>query len=446
MPGNVPGMNSVSVSSMSLPLLSQLPSSQHQFLVAFSGGLDSTVLLHRLVQWRRQRHEIALRAIHIHHGLSPNADAWVQHCQQQCENWQVPLVVCHVNLVDEGNGIEAQARKARYNAFEHALLPGELLLTAQHLDDQSETFLLALKRGSGPAGLASMPASMSFASTQLLRPLLNETRASLVEWAQQHDLQWIDDESNEDDRYDRNFLRLRVLPQLNDRWPHFADAVARSAALCGEQEQLLDELLADELAAATGTSGELSIGALTLMSSLRRNAILRRWIAAHHVLMPARDMLIRIWQEVALAKEDAAPGLRLGNKVVRRYQGQLWLVALLPKMRESVIDWISPSTALILPEELGVLLLVSGGMLRAPGAGDKVSIRFQASGVLHIVGRNGGRKLKKIWQELGVPPWLRDTTPLLFYDETLIAAAGRFVTREGAVESGERGVDLRWDK
>lgn len=446
MPGNVPGMNPITVSAMILPLLSHLPATQRQFLVAFSGGLDSTVLLHQLVLWRNKLPGISLRAIHIHHGLSPNADHWVTHCQQLCESWQVPLVVCRVNLVDEGNGIEAQARKARYNAFEKAILPGELLLTAQHLDDQSETFLLALKRGSGPAGLASMPQAMPFAGSQLLRPLLNETRTSLEHWAQQHGLRWIDDESNNDDRYDRNFLRLRVLPELNARWPHFAEAVARSAALCGEQEQLLDELLADELAAATSHDGGLLIAALAPLSTVRRGALLRRWLAARKAAMPSREMLARIWQEVALAREDAEPCLRLGNLDVRRYQGQLWLVGVLPALRDKVIDWPAPFTALTLPDDCGRLSLITGGELRAPLADETVTIRFQASGSLHIVGRNGGRKLKKIWQELGVAPWLRDTTPLLFYGETLIAAAGQFVTREGVVEAGNRGVYLKWEK
>lgn len=446
MPGNVPGMNSVSVSTMTLPLLTHLPASQRQFLVAFSGGLDSTVLLHRLVQWHNEQPDIALRAIHIHHGLSPNADHWAAHCQQLCDSWQVPLTVCRVHLVDEGNGIEAQARKARYSAFEQALLPEELLLTAQHLDDQSETFLLALKRGSGPAGLAGMPESMPFAGTQLLRPLLNETRASLENWAQQYGLQWIEDESNNDDRYDRNFLRLRVLPQLSTRWPHFAEAVARSAALCGEQEQLLNELLADELAAAMSPDGGLAIAALVPLSPARRGAILRRWLASQHALMPSREALVRLWQEVALAREDAEPCLRLGGRDVRRYQGQLWLVKMLPVLRDNVIDWPAPHSPLRLPEDYGVLSLMAGGELRAPTPDETVSIRFRASGILHIVGRNGGRKLKKIWQELGVPPWRRDTTPLLFYGETLIAAAERFVTREGAVGTGEQGVQLKWEK
>ncbi len=446
MPGNVPGMISVLVNTMILPLLSRLPVHQRQFLVAFSGGLDSTVLLHRLVQWRHQQPDISLRAIHIHHGLSVNADTWAAHCQQICEGWQVPLVVHRVQLVDEGDGIEAQARKARYAAFTQALVPGDLLLTAQHLDDQCETFLLALKRGSGPAGLAGMPETLPFADTMLLRPLLNETRESLLRWAQQHGLSWVEDESNADDAYDRNFLRLRVLPVLNARWPHFADAVARSAALCGEQEQLLDELLAEELAAATHRDGGLSIAALETLSAVRRAALLRRWLSAQKAPMPSREMLRRVWQEVALAREDATPCLCLGEHEIRRYQGYLWWVKTLTGQRENVLLWSDPFLPLTLPDGLGVLRLMPGDELRPPKADEAVSVRFQATGTLHIQGRNGGRKLKKIWQELGVAPWRRDTTPLLFYGESLIAAAGVFVTQEGKAENGQPGMRLMWQK
>ena len=140
---------------MTLTLNRQLLTSR-QILVAFSGGLDSTVLLHQLVQWRTENPGVTLRAIHVHHGLSANADAWVTHCENVCQQWQVPLVVERVQLAQEGLGIEAQARQARYQAFARTLLPGEVLVTAQHLDDQCETFLLALKRGSGPAGLSAM--------------------------------------------------------------------------------------------------------------------------------------------------------------------------------------------------------------------------------------------------------------------------------------------------
>lgn len=415
----------------------------HQILVAFSGGLDSTVLLHQLVLWRTRYPDVSLRAIHIHHGLSPHADEWVAHCESICAQWQVPLVVERVHLEDDGLGIEAQARRARYQAFAQTLLPGEVLTTAQHLDDQCETFLLALKRGSGPAGLSAMGERSPFAGTWLIRPLLMQTRDALERWARTHALSWIEDESNQDDAYDRNFLRLRIVPLLQQRWPHFAEATARSAALCAEQESLLDELLAGDLADCVTAQGTLLLEPLTAMSGIRRAALLRRWLAGLNAPMPSRDGLERIWQEVAQAREDASPSLRVGEYDIRRYRSQLWWVKPVIGQSETAIPWPHRQTPLALPAGLGTVQLVQGGELRVPGADEPVSIRFKAPGLLHIVGRNGGRKLKKIWQEQGIPPWRRDTTPLLFYGDTLIAAAGVFVTREGIAE-GEEGVRLLW--
>jgi tRNA(Ile)-lysidine synthase len=412
--------------------------SPRKILVAFSGGLDSTVLLHKLVGWREQSPDITLRAIHIHHGLSVNADAWATHCQQVCREWAVPLEVVKVTLAENGLGVEAHAREARYAAFRASLQPGEVLVTAQHLDDQCETFLLALKRGSGPAGLSAMAAESEFAGTTLLRPLLNEKREDLERWAVAHALRWIEDESNQDDRYDRNFLRLRVLPLLTERWPHFAEATARSAALCGEQEQLLDELLADELTALTGTQGQLAVEPLLNVSENRRAALLRRWLARHHAAMPSRAMLERIWREVALAREDANPLLQVDPFEIRRYQQHLWLIPTYERQSDTQIAWPDLTQPLLLPDS-SELLLVAGTEVRAPNEDERLSVRYAASGNLHIVGRNGGRRLKKIWQELGVAPWLRDTTPLLFYGETLIAAAGYFVTVEGQFREGNNG-------
>ncbi|EOG5747428.1 tRNA lysidine(34) synthetase TilS [Enterobacter roggenkampii] len=426
---------------MTLPAIAHAVSPYRQLLVGFSGGLDSTVLLHRLKRWRDQEPDVQLRAIHIHHGLSPHAEEWVAHCEALCAAWAIPLLVERVTLAEEGLGIEAQARKARYAAFAGALRTGEALVTAQHLDDQCETFLLALKRGSGPAGLSAMPERSEFGGTTLLRPLLGETRASLEAWAREHQLSWIEDESNQDDGYDRNFLRLRVLPLLSERWPHFADATARSAMLCAEQESLLDELLSDELAELISEDGALAIAPLKAMSPVRRAALLRRWLASHHATMPSRAMLGRIWDEVALAREDATPCVHLNGFDVRRFKGELWWVKSNPSLTDVVLDWPSHDEPLVLPCDIGSLSLVTPGHVRLPKADEPVTVRFKASGMLHIVGRNGGRKLKKIWQECNVPPWLRDTTPLLFYGETLIAAAGVFITEEGWAETG---VSLEW--
>ncbi|HFT1962888.1 TPA: tRNA lysidine(34) synthetase TilS [Enterobacter ludwigii] len=426
---------------MTLPAIAQAVSPYRQLLVGFSGGLDSTVLLYRLKLWRDNEPDIQLRAMHIHHGLSPHADAWVAHCEAVCAAWAIPLTVERVHLHDEGLGIEAQARKARYAAFAAELQPDEALVTAQHLDDQCETLLLALKRGSGPAGLSAMPERADFAGSHLLRPLLGETRASLETWAREHGLSWIEDESNQDDRYDRNFLRLRVVPLLSERWPHFAEAAARSAMLCAEQESLLDELLSEVLAELITEQGSLTIAPLEAMSPARRAALLRRWLASHGAAMPSRAMLARLWDEVALAREDATPCVHLNGFDVRRYKGALWWVKSSPSLADRVLDWPSLAEPLLLPCDAGRVSLVPTGHVRLPEPGEPVTVRFKAGGLLHIVGRNGGRKLKKIWQESNVPPWRRDTTPLLFYGETLIAAAGVFITQEGWAETG---VQFEW--
>lgn len=211
----------------------------------------------------------------------------VTHCENVCQQWQVPLVVERVQLAQEGLGIEARARQARYQAFARTLLPGEVLVTAQHLDDQCETFLLALKRGSGPAGLSAMAEVRSLPERGLFARC-SPARGELVQWARQYDLRWIEDESNQDDSYDRNFLRLRVVPLLQQRWPHFAEATARSAALCAEQESLLDELLADDLAHCQSPQGTLQIVPMLAMSdAAARRLSAAGWQGRMHRCLPA---------------------------------------------------------------------------------------------------------------------------------------------------------------
>ena len=422
-----------------LHLEQQLAGHQH-LLVAYSGGLDSSVLLHQLVCLRQHSPELHLRAIHIHHGLNPQADGWVKHCQQQCAEWQVPLEVVKVQVNSREKGIEAAARHVRYQAFLDHLQPGEALLTAQHQDDQSETLLLALKRGSGPAGLSAMPAYARLDTHPHLRPLLTCSRLQLEIWAAEHQLKWIEDDSNQDERFDRNFLRQRVLPLLTTRWPYFSQAVSRSASLCAEQEQLLDELLAEALKELVDQQGSLAIEPLLGMSEARRGALLRRWIARQQGLMPSRDALLRIWQEVACSREDAEPRLRLGSHEVRRYRNRLYWLEQSEPLRDAVIEWPAGEKRVALPAGAGWLVrteseaMVSGNKtatIRPPSGQEMVTVRFHAQGKFHLVGRAGSRPLKKHWQELAVPPWQRERTPLIFYGDRLIAAVGVFVTREG---------------
>ena len=431
---------------MPLPAFDALLQPDAALVVAFSGGLDSTVLLHQLRGWQQQHPQSRLRALHVHHGLSPNADAWAAHCQTICEQWQLRCDVLRVTVDGRQNGIEAAARTARYQALSAALKPGEILLTAQHLDDQCETFLLALKRGSGPAGLAAMPSSRMLGTHQLVRPLLNQSRQSLEAYADVHQLVWIDDESNQDLRYDRNFLRQRLLPELNQRWPHFAEATARSAALCSEQEQLLDELLAGQLAELIQPDGSLYFPPLTDMSTLRANALLRRWIAGQGGAMPSRDALKRIRDEVMASREDAQPRLRFGQAELRRFRQQLYWLPLFTSLRDTELAWPDIRQPLSLPQNLGTLRAsMSQSLLRYPLPDEQISVRFHAQGQVHLVGRNGGREMKKLWLELQIPPWQRERLPLIFYNQTLVCVPNLFVTHAGAA-SDQQGWQIVWDR
>lgn len=465
-------------------------------VLAFSGGLDSTVLLDAIATLRDGDEAqgcdgapaLALRAVHVHHGLSRHADRWAAHCAHECRRRDVAFCTERVVLDATPEGIEAAARDARYRALAATLADDEVLLTAQHQDDQAETLLLALKRGSGPAGLAAMAADASFRGRRLVRPLLDCSRVELEAYARERGLRWIEDDSNTDPRFDRNFLRLQILPPLWQRWPRFAAAVARSAQLCAEQEQLLDELLAETLAELTQPDGSLRLTALTVMSDIRRAALLRRWLASCGVKMPARQQLARLWQEVALSRRDAVAQMQLDDRQVRRFRDRLYVLPRLPTLSdgEAVFLWPPENERLTLAAGLGILRrrLVEadsaaqskpltappisdigprgrpiGGatgagtdsaatpvaVVRAPLPDERVSVRFgPVRGLLYITGRRRGRTLKKIWQELDIPPWRRGSTPLLFYNDQLIAALGVFVTWEGAAREPYAQWHLFW--
>ncbi|THD52017.1 tRNA lysidine(34) synthetase TilS [Enterobacteriaceae bacterium ML5] len=424
--------------------------SARKLCVAFSGGLDSTVLLAALAELRENLPDLQLRALHIHHGLSQLADGWVAHCQTICARHHIAFSVIYVQVNAQDGGIEAAARTARYQAFADNLTEDEVLLTAQHLNDQCETLMLALKRGSGPAGLSAMSADSMASQHRLLRPMLELSREQLEDYARQNQLSWIEDDSNQDARFDRNFLRLDVLPLLYHRWPHFAQATARSAALCAEQESLLDELLSESLNALTDAHGSLCVEGMLGFSEARRSALLRRWLAGQGAKMPSREQLKRVWDEVALSREDAQAQLRLGISTVRRFRQRLYLLPEFQPLKELILSWDTAQT-LTLPDGLGFLAVdpdVAGAgetfMCRQPRAGESVSVRFQAQGNIEKVGRDRARQAKKLWSELGVPPWQRERIPLIYYNEQLIAAPGWFITRQAVASSHDAQWRIVW--
>jgi tRNA(Ile)-lysidine synthase len=289
-------------------------------VVAWSGGLDSTVLLHALRAGRRSG--IALRAVHVDHGLQPAAAHFRAFCEQCARDWQLPLTVLRVKVkAVRGASPEEAARHARRAALASALEPGELLLTAQHQDDQLETLLLALLRGAGPKGLAGMPASMPFAGTRLLRPLLESDRAAIAAYARQARLEWAEDPTNLELRFDRNYLRARVLPALRERWPAVARTAARSARHCAAAAAVLDMAASRDLdAAADGAALEVTV--LRRFTPGRRAAVLRAWILRAGARAPNERHLHQI-EAMMAARPDAHPLLRLPDCSVRREGARL---------------------------------------------------------------------------------------------------------------------------
>ncbi|MEF1262348.1 tRNA lysidine(34) synthetase TilS, partial [Vibrio harveyi] len=302
-----------------------------KIVLAFSGGVDSRLLLELLSRYQQvnstESKLLRCRAVYVHHGLSSNADDWADKCLLWAKHVNIPCTVERVELdINSGESIELLAREARYQALEKHIQMGDLLLTGQHADDQVETFLLALKRGSGPKGLSAMAESMPFAGGILVRPLLTVKREQIEAAAREQKLDWVEDESNQDIRYDRNFLRHRIVPELSERWPSVHQAVQRSASLCAQQEALLDELLGAAFERVLQTDLSVSIEALNEHSELARARLIRMWLAKLAVNMPTQVQLNLIWSEVALAQQDANPKLKLKQGEVRRFQHRLYWV------------------------------------------------------------------------------------------------------------------------
>ncbi len=407
-----------------------LAQSQPQKVVlALSGGVDSRVLLDLLSQYRRDTGSDCL-AVHVHHGLSQNADSWAQQCQAWCQDAQIELVVERVELALTGRSIEESAREARYLALAKHIEVGDVLLTGQHCDDQLETFLLALKRGSGPKGLSAMAKTMPFARGKIIRPLFTASRSDIECYANSKGLNWVEDESNQDTRFDRNFIRHQVAPVLQQRWPHFSKAVQRSSELCAEQEALLEELLSEKLQHALVADERLSIDALAAQSERVRGQLIRMWFARLGQKMPSRDHLNKIWSQVALARQDANPILNLSQGQIRRSGGDLyWLETV-----KDISTWqrdIGLEQIVELPEELGTLQLSAstyGQLSAAALSGGKLRVMFNPEGLsAHPSERGHSRKLKKLFQEYGVPSWQRRRLPILMCGERVVAIADLFV-------------------
>ena len=422
-------------------------------VIAYSGGVDSQVLLHALASLRQKNSanpsiSNVMTVCHVNHGLSVNAGMWQDFAKEQCQQINLPLKICQVNVQAQAqHSLEALARDARYQALQSLYQEPAVILTGHHSDDQAETFLLALKRGSGLKGLSAMAEETRQGKDYLVRPLLHISRAQIVEYANEHDLSWIEDESNGDTRFDRNFIRNGIMPLLTKRWPSIVSTINRSSEHCQEGQLLLDELAAADLVTCQDEKYNLVVGALSHLSQARFNNLIRYFLTLNHCLMPSTEQLLQLYQQLSAA-QDKNPSVKVGDHYFRRYKKVLTLTDDFEDVSEwqANINLLEHNVSIELPDNLGRLKVIVGRheqsearqpmvnkqqLIKAPIKNQKVTVCFKHNNPKCLPDyRNHSRSLKKVLQELNIPPWQRKRIPFLYYDDVLVAAVGHFVCQD----------------
>ena len=416
-----------------------------RFVVAFSGGLDSTVLLHALVS-SRNTHQIPVLAVHIDHGLHDDSANWSKHCESFSDSLGVECVSANVDVdADSGQGTEAAAREARYGAFRSLLKAGDWLLSAHHKDDQAETLLLNLMRGSGPAGLAGIGEIRPFAAGWLVRPLLSISRSELKDYAGVHSLTWIDDPSNEDQKFDRNYLRHEIMPRLDARWPEVTNRLRRSAYLAGEASQLLDQLADADLGDMGERPDRLALSKLRQLPPERQRNLLRYVVRELGLPSPPSTRLESVITDLVLARDDAQPLVQWPGAEIRRYRDKVYILPAAdmegtPDPNSGVIG----ENGIPLRGSLGELCLEPGAPLGLAEAVVErgIEVRYRDGGEeIRLAGQPYTRKLKKLLQEEGIVPWMRDRLPLLYSAGELVAVADLWIAD---IAVGKPGTAIRW--
>lgn len=416
-----------------------------QFLVGLSGGLDSVVLLHAIASLREQSHPaMKLRAIHVNHQLQPTANDWERHCEALCEQLGIECLTRRVEI-SQDSGIENAARDARYREFESALSPPEALLLAHHRDDQMETVLLRLMRGAGSRGLSGIPVSRAIGASRLLRPLLNIDRAELLKYGQICELSWVEDESNADTGFDRNYCRHQLLPLIEARWPGYRESVSKSASLAAENEILLQDLAAIDLVqVASSTAGVLQREKLLAMPEPRRRNVLRHWLQN----LGAGDLSWNQLQQLSVEILGGAESRFLADGFqLHCYRDKLYALA------DAALQVLPEDMPLAALRQTDALPLANNGSLQfreAEGAGlaysqgDPLNIRYRQGGEACRLSGRPSKSLKKILQESELPPWLRGRIPLLYSGEELVCIPGVGVCEDFAAKPGETGYLVDW--
>ncbi|WP_371372714.1 tRNA lysidine(34) synthetase TilS [Thalassotalea aquiviva] len=447
--------------------LQSLELTERPIVIAYSGGIDSQVLLHSAVTLLRQKRlKSSLKVIHVNHGLSANADSWQQFCQQQSAQYHVPFSGYKVEIDVHGKeSIEALARDARYKVFMEQSEPNAVILTGHHQDDQVETFLLALKRGAGVQGLGAMQSLRRLDNDKnltLARPLLSLSREQIESYARRQQLAWIEDESNADERFDRNFIRAQVIPLLTQRWPGISQTISRSARHCQQAHKLIRQQASDDLAYCLNEDSSLSIKSLCQIPPNRQPQVLRQFVNEYVGQPPSTKQLEELVTACFDAKVDKNPQIKLAGAIIRRYQSNLYITKAFMDVGgwqwQHQFDQSFTSQSIVLPDGLGRLTLTKVNreavtlapnqwQVSLPSIQQQIKLGFEHTNPKCLPAyRNKRRELKKIFQELNVPTWQRKRSPILFFDDRVVSVLPLFVCKEYLIDQNKECLLVSWDQ
>lgn len=404
-------------------------------VVALSGGLDSLVLTRLLVMLCRAELELHLSAAYINHGLSPEAAAWGRHCEQYCAEWNIPLHSISVRVVrEDGDGLEGAARRARYEALSR--LNADWVVLAHHRDDQAETLLLNLLRGSGPVGAGAMVEQTG----KFLRPLLSVSREQLRGYAEHYGLRWVQDGSNHDNSLRRNYLRNEILPRLNRCFPAVSENLARAAFRFRASSTLLADLAKQDL----GSEERPSVASLQQLSTERATNLLFWYLRWHGVRVRNSDELEEFLRQLIVAAPDASPCMVVGDVEVRRYRDEVWVVPPLVEA-DSFILWRGERRLPWMGGEISIRQFEGGAVDRELLSRGRVSFRLRRGGERLKPGTDRQNRALKDWlRELGVPPWIRGRLPLMYCDDDLVWVPGVGVAAKYRNVAGNDGIELEF--
>ena len=426
----------------------------NRIVIAYSGGLDSTVLLHALSSIAKYKKDII--ALHINHGVSPNSNFWLKHCAEFCSSLKVGFVSLEISA-DKGKKIsEDLLREKRYKSFSSFLKKGDILCTAHHLDDHVETILFRIMRGTGIKGLSGIEQSSSFRDIDLIRPFLSYSKADLLDYAKKQNINWIEDESNEDLSYSRNFIRKKIIPNLRNKknWPSYLHSLSYLSDRAKEANEVLEEIADMDLKRSLIEPLVLSVQHLKELSKGRARNVLFKWLNSNSEVRVPNKLINEVYKNIIFAKKSSKPSLSFGKKrdkgsfTIKRFNDCLYYI---PSAETECLsnseswDW-----------DLKFPLVLPTGVLSTKEISSKGMSLELVKNRIYIKGRNGGercqplgrpksQKLKKLLQEHNIPPWIRNRIPLIYVGDEIAAVSDLWVCEAFKAKKGERGIILKWE-